>query len=120
MNVAGGRRVVVVDNDPEALDLAVTDLRLEGHDIVGTATNGDDAVRLCAELEPEVLVVDYRMAPGPNGAEVAHRVLARQPELRVVVYSNYDSPEVRRAVRQAGARFLVKGDLRALRRAVRQ
>jgi len=113
-----GRRVVVADNDPDALDLACTDLRLEGHEIVGWATDGETALALCRELEPDVLVVDYRMPPGPDGAEVARRVRRAMPGVSVVVFTNYDNPEVTRAVRRAGARLVLKGELAALRRAV--
>lgn len=107
-------RVVVADNDQDALDLLVLDLSLEGHDIVGTATGGDDAVSLCETLRPDVLVVDYRMPPGPNGLDVARRV--RELGLRVVVYSNYHDDRLREQTARAGATFLQKGQLTALRR----
>jgi DNA-binding NarL/FixJ family response regulator len=113
-----GRRLVVADNDPDALDLACTDLRLEGHEIVGCANDGEAALALCRELEPDVLVIDYRMPPGPNGAEVARRMRQDMPAVSVVVFTNYDNPEVVRAVRRAGARLVPKGELAALRRAV--
>ena len=45
-------RVVVVDNDAAALELVVTDLRLEGHDVVGTALDGATALDLCRALQP--------------------------------------------------------------------
>ena len=112
------RRVVVADNDPEALELVCTDLRLEGHDIVGCAGDGESAVELCRELSPDVLVVDYRMPPGPNGAEVARRLQKDMPGVTVVVFTNYDTAEVARAVRRAGGRLVRKGELHALRRAV--
>jgi CheY-like chemotaxis protein len=112
------RRVVVADNDPDALDLACTDLRLEGHEIVGCAGDGETALALCRELNPDVLVVDYRMPPGPDGAEVARRMRRDMPAVSVVVFTNYDNPEVARAVRRAGARLVRKGELAALRRAV--
>ena len=113
-----GRRVVVADNDPDALELVLVDLRLEGHDIVGAAADGESALRLCRDLRPDVLVVDYRMPPGPNGADVAGRIQAEMPAMVVVVFTNYDTPEVRRAVRRAGAHLVMKGRLEELRRAV--
>ncbi len=114
-----GRRVVVADNDSDALDLVVTDLRLEGHDVVGTAEQGDEAMRLCLELLPDVLVVDVRMPPGPNGVEVLRQLRALQPDLRVVVYSNYRSATLSRDIARYGGVYLQKGQLRALREAVR-
>jgi DNA-binding NarL/FixJ family response regulator len=112
------RRVVVADNDPDALELMITDLRLEGHDIVGSASDGETALALCRELSPDVLVVDYRMPPGPNGAEVAERMRKEMPAVAVVVFTNYDTVEVARAVRRAGGRLIRKGELHELRRAV--
>ena len=112
------RRVVIADNDPDALELVETDLRLEGHDIVGCAADGRTALRLCRELHPDVLVVDYRMPPGPDGAEVARQVRKDFPGMVVVVFTNYDQVEVTRAVRRAGAHLVRKGELEALRRAV--
>ena len=108
-------RVVVVDNDQDALDLLVLDLSLEGHDIVGTAMDGDHAVALCETLRPDFLVVDYRMPPGPSGLDVARRV-RELPGLRVVVYSNYHDDKLREQTARAGATFLQKGQLTALRR----
>jgi CheY-like chemotaxis protein len=61
-------RIVVADNDPDALDLVVTDLRFEGHEIVGRATQGDVAIDMCRALRPDVLVVDYRMPPAPTAS----------------------------------------------------
>ena len=62
------KKIVVIDNDPAVLELLVADLRAEGHDVVGTATQGDDAVALCQRTTPDVLILDYRMPPGPTGA----------------------------------------------------
>lgn len=110
-------RVVVADNDTDALDLLVLDLQLEGHTVVGAATQGEEAVELCLALKPDVLVVDYRMPPGCNGLEVVRRVRG-VPGLRAVVYSNYHDERLRQQVARLGATFLQKGQLAALRRAV--
>jgi DNA-binding NarL/FixJ family response regulator len=111
-------RVVVADNDPGALDLVITDLGLEGHQIVGRCVDGATAIDLCLAERPDVAVIDHRMPPGPHGLEVA-QVLAREaPEIRVLVFTNYQDRTLIDAVRAAGATYLPKGNLRLLRRAV--
>jgi len=118
--VTGGPvlRVVVADNDAAALELVVTDLTLEGHDVVGTCLDGATAIDLCSELRPDVAVVDHRMPPGPHGLEVAQRLATDAPDVRVIVFTNYQDPELVAQIRESGATYLPKGNLRALRRAV--
>ena len=111
-------RLVVADNDSDALDLLVTDLTLEGHDVVATATGGAQAVELCRQLQPDALVVDFRMPPGMNGVEAAGAVHDEQPSVPIVLYTNYVNPTVARGARKAGAILIEKGNLRALRRAL--
>jgi CheY-like chemotaxis protein len=111
--------VVVVDNDPDALDLAALDLRLDGHEVVAVGVDGTAALSLCEEHRPDVLVVDHRMPPGPWGLEVARVVVERYPATRVIVYSNHRDGDLPALAAAAGATFLPKGNLRSLRRAVR-
>jgi CheY-like chemotaxis protein len=111
-------RVVAADNDVDALDLVVTDLRLEGHDVVAVAVDSEGAVAACLREHPDVLVIDYRMPPGSNGIEAARQVRAVLPDLRIVLYTNYRRAALAREADALGVTFLAKGDLRALRRAV--
>ena len=111
-------RLVVADNDSDALDLLVTDLGLEGHDVVGTASGGEGALELCRRLHPDALVVDFRMPPGINGVETSGQLHQEQPDLRVILYTNYVNATVASGARKAGAILIEKGNLRALRRAL--
>ncbi len=110
-------RIVVADNDLDALDLALTDLRLEGHDVYG-ALDAADAAALVDTVSPDVVVLDYRMPPGITGLELAERLRKESPDLRVVIYSNYQKVELRAQAATIGVPFLAKGNLRALRAAV--
>jgi DNA-binding NtrC family response regulator len=110
-------RIVVADNDHDALDLALTDLRLEGHDVHG-ALDAAAAEVLVRELDPDAVVLDYRMPPGITGMELAQRLRAHDPELSIVIYSNYQRVELRAQAAAIGVPFLAKGNLRALRAAV--
>ena len=111
-------RVAIVDNDVDALELIELDLSLEGHEIVGTADQGDAAVDLVERVSPDVVVLDYRMPPGIDGLEAARRIRRRMPTVRVLVYTNYVRPELVAEAERLGVTYLRKGDLAALRRAV--
>lgn len=109
---------MVADNDCDALELAALDLALEGHEVVGTASEGESALALVERLAPDVVILDHRMPPGPWGIDVAAEVRARHPDVEVILYSNYQSTELVERAHQLGVRFVPKGNLRTLRRAV--
>jgi CheY-like chemotaxis protein len=88
--------------------------------VVAFAFGGDDAVALCLEHRPDVLVVDYRMPPGPNGLDVAERLRADAPGIAIVLYTNYRGHDLRTRAEKLGVTHLLKGNIRALRREVAQ
>ena len=110
-------RVVVADNDGDALDLALTDLRLEGHEVFG-APDAASAELLVAEVVPDAVVLDYRMPPGDDGLTLAERLVRDHVGLRVLIYSNYQNPELRARAATLGVPFLAKGNLKVLRSAL--
>jgi CheY-like chemotaxis protein len=111
-------RLVIVDNDESALELLELDLSLEGHDIVGTAAQGEEAIEVVAATSPDLVVLDYRMPPGIDGLEAARRIRRRWPALRMVLYSNHVRPELVLEAERLQVPYLRKGDLASLRRAV--
>ena len=110
-------KIVVADNDADALDLVLTDLRLEGHEVHG-APDAAGALTLVEQLVPDVVVLDYRMPPGDDGLTLAERLVVDHEGLRVVIYSNYQKSELRERAAAIGVPFLAKGNLRVLRSAV--
>jgi DNA-binding NarL/FixJ family response regulator len=84
---------------------------LEGqanHTVAGEAADGREAVRLCAELKPDVAVVDVAM-PGLNGIDATAQIVKANPSVAVVILSMYsDETYILRAL-SAGARgYLLK------------
>ena len=110
-------RVLVADNDDEALELALLDLRLEGHAVQGAA-GSEEVMALIPTFEPDVVVLDYRMPPGANGLDIAERLQRERPDLRLVIYSNYRDISIMRRAEELGIPFLPKGNLLTLRAAV--
>lgn len=79
--------ILLVDDDWEVLDLLAHFLRRRGHGVL-EATSGTEALDLFAAASREIrlLVTDVTM-PGLSGPALAHRLRARQPELKVLFIS---------------------------------
>jgi DNA-binding NarL/FixJ family response regulator len=76
--------------------------------VVGEAGDGAEAVRLTAELEPDVVLMDVRM-PELDGIEATRRIVASGSSSRVVVLTTFDLDEYAFAALRAGASgFLLK------------
>ena len=100
--MAGVRVVLVEDNRlfRETLELLLG-LR-EGIEVVGSVDGGAEAVSACAELRPDVVVIDYRM-PGLDGAQATRELLRVAPETRVICLTASVTHEERELVLAAGA-----------------
>ncbi|MDQ1700865.1 MAG: hypothetical protein QOF57_117 [Frankiaceae bacterium] len=101
-------RVLVVDDHPMWRESVARDLGEAGFDIVGTAGDGEQAVRIAAAARPEVAVVDLQL-PGLSGVEVTRALTAAEPPCRVLVLSaSGEQPDVLAAVTAGATGYLVK------------
>ncbi|MGB5057056.1 MAG: response regulator transcription factor [Candidatus Promineifilaceae bacterium] len=76
--------------------------------VVGEAADGETAVRLAGELQPDVVLMDLRM-PGMGGMEAIDRILAEWPDMAIVILTTYNEDDLMLRGLQAGARgFLLK------------
>lgn len=79
--------------------------------VVGEASDGDEAVRLAAELKPRVIVMDCAM-PRANGLTATRRILARTPGAAIVMLSMHSEETFVRQALDAGARgYILKNAL---------
>ena len=77
------RVLLVEDNDMFRQTLELIFGLRDDVEVVGAVSSGDDAPAVCRELDPDVVLVDYRM-PGLNGAQATKAVLRASPSSRVV------------------------------------
>jgi DNA-binding response OmpR family regulator len=68
--------VLIADDDPDILELVSLTLERDGYEVV-RARNGEEALRLAAEREPHLAVLDLMM-PGIDGCEVTRRLRAAE------------------------------------------
>ncbi|MFG3015759.1 response regulator [Streptomyces cinerochromogenes] len=102
-------RVVVADDQTVVREGIVMLLGLlPGVEVVGAAGDGEEAVRLVAELAPDVVLMDLRM-PRCDGVEATRRIRAQYPGTQVVVLTTYADDESLFPALRAGARgYLTK------------
>lgn len=109
MTSAPVRVVLVEDNDTFRTTLELLFGMRDEVDVVASVATGDEAAPVCAELRPDVVLMDYRM-PGMNGAEATRAVLRACPSARVVCLTASVSNEEVEEVHAAGAVACVTKD----------
>ena len=87
------RHVVVVENEPLMRDLIGKTLEGAGFRVT-TAANAADARRMHQAIDPDAMVIDIELGPGPDGFDLAAAVTAESPELAVVFLTNLPDPRL--------------------------
>jgi signal transduction histidine kinase/ActR/RegA family two-component response regulator len=99
-SVVTPRRVLLVDDNADALEMMRLALETQGHE-VQSASNGNDAVVIAAAFQPDVAVLDIGL-PGIDGYELARALRAAQPHLRLIALTGYGQDSDAAAAIQAG------------------
>lgn len=96
-------RIGIVDDQALIRDgLVMICERLPGVEVVGTAADGEAAIRLVEEHAPDVVLMDLRM-PQLDGIEATRRIGREHPETRVVVLTTFSDDDSVTAALAAGA-----------------
>jgi two-component system response regulator NreC len=87
VNTTGPIRVLVADDHASIRTMLLVFFRIEpGYTIVGQTGSGLDVLALCADLQPDIIILDLILLE-LSGVEVLHRVRAHSPSTRVLIYS---------------------------------
>ncbi|MEX2461833.1 MAG: response regulator transcription factor [Paenibacillaceae bacterium] len=102
-------RILIVDDHPLARQAVRTLLEDEAdYIIIGEATNGLDALKLCAQLQPDVVLLDIHM-PGMSGLETTRLIKEQQARIKVVILSVSDAvTDLFTAIKNGAQGYLLK------------
>jgi NarL family two-component system response regulator LiaR len=110
MSEAHKIRVLIVD-DHEIIRTGIVYSLSTFHDLelVGEAGSGQEAVELCSETQPDVVLMDMLM-PGMDGVQTTQAILEKHPQVQILALTSFhDKERVQRAMRVGAAGYLVKG-----------
>ena len=106
-------RVLIVDDHAMFRDgLRAVLEHQDDMSLVGEASDAESAIRLAAELRPDVILMDLQL-PGRSGVEATRDIRASQPAVKVIALSMYHDTGTVDAMIQAGAQGYVLKEARA-------
>jgi DNA-binding NarL/FixJ family response regulator len=105
------KTVLIVDDHASFRRAVRLVLEYEGYDVVGEASDGEQAIAAAKELEPELVLLDVHM-PGIDGFEVADRLSTQEGGPAVILTSSRDGTDFDQRVKKSGARgFVPKAEI---------
>jgi len=102
-------RIVLADDHPVVLIGVRNMLSQEGVEIVGEANDGDEAITLTLELEPDILLLDLAM-PRLPGLEAMRAIMSRSPGVKIIMLTSTISTQQIIEALHIGARGIVLKD----------
>jgi NarL family two-component system response regulator LiaR len=114
------RVMVVDDHTMMRTGLRYTLKSFHDMELVGEADNGREAVEMCPDRRPDVILMDMVM-PGMDGAEATHQIRQRFPEIQIIALTSFQEKDLVERALQAGAiGYLLKNvDAKELAQAIR-
>jgi len=77
--------------------------------VVGEAGDGQEAIRLMARVQPDVVLMDVNLPGGIGGLEATEAILADNPQVRIIILTQYEQREyIKRALRIGARGYLMK------------
>ena len=100
-------RAVIVDDEPDVRELLKLRMERSGRfTVVGVGGDGPEAIELCAEHKPDVIVLDALM-PSGRGTEVVRDILAVAPSTMVIIHTGDSGTSTRDEAERVGAHAVI-------------
>ena len=103
MSASNPIRVMIVDDHDMVRRGLAAFLKIKADlELVGEASNGQEALRVCEQVRPDVLLMDLVM-PGMDGTAATRVIRERWPQVQVIALTSFQEQEMVREILQAGA-----------------
>jgi DNA-binding NarL/FixJ family response regulator len=103
-------RLIIVDDNAGFIQAARDLLQRQGAEVVGVASNGEDAVRLARELQPDGVLVDVELGP-ESGFDLATRLTVEYQQRVVLISVHSESEFIDLIATTPALGFIPKSDL---------
>ena len=105
-------KMLIVDDSAFARHMLRVVAESGGHEVIGVAADGDQALTLYKSLNPELVTLDWMM-PGKSGEVVLMEILQHDLNAKVIMITGWANDTIEDKVMQAGAKaFLEKPDMK--------
>lgn len=101
-----GKRILVVEDSTMMRKVIMKVLKEAGHEIIGEASSGLDAIEKYKELKPDIVTMDITMR-GMDGITASKEIMAIDSDAKILILSNLDEDKYRDEVNKLGAIGLV-------------
>jgi two-component system, chemotaxis family, chemotaxis protein CheY len=99
-------RILIADDVAFVLDLLASILCKYGHQVVGEAKDGKEAVDLYQKIHPELTLMDVNM-PGMDGIEALGKIMHIDPDAKILMISAYNKEHTIREALTIGAKGFI-------------
>ena len=100
-------KILIVDDSAFARNTLRMNVESGGHEVVGLAADGEQALKLFKSLLPELVILDYLMA-GKSGMVVLKEIIQNDPNAKVIMISGSGDHALEERAPQAGAKVFVE------------
>jgi two-component system response regulator (stage 0 sporulation protein F) len=101
MTLTPAGRILVIDDNPNVVDILGRCLREEGYGVLGALTS-DEGLKLVILSRPELVLLDLAL-PGTNGIELLKRIRSTNPTTRIIIVTGNTDPALAREALELGA-----------------
>lgn len=104
-------KITITDDDAIVVSSLKTILQMSGEvTVVGTGSNGEEAIKLFAQFQPEIVLIDIQM-PIMTGLEAAEKIIAKNPDAKILFLTTFaDDDYIYKALSIGAKGYILKQD----------